>query len=90
MGADGMKSTVLEHIPELSRIEPVAWVNETAYRGSVPKSKFVSNPLLQDLLDEPNETLFCTPMKYILTWPLSANCPFDVAFGITAPGDVPP
>lgn len=83
-----MKSTVLEHIPELSCIEQVAWVNETAYRCVVPKTRMVGNTLLQDFLDEPNETLFYTPGRRILTWPLSANRPFDVAFGITEPGDV--
>lgn len=89
IGADGMNSVVRKHIPKTSNVEPVAWISETAYRCTVPKSKMIGNPLLQDLLDNPMESVFAVPGRYVLAWPLPPNRPFDIVLCITEPGDVP-
>lgn len=89
IGADGMKSVVRKHIPKSAHIEPVAWVTESAYRCTVPKSAMIGNPLLQPLLNIPNESAFTVPGRYVLTWPLPPNRPFDVVLSVVEPGDVP-
>lgn len=89
IGADGMKSVVRKHIPKTSHVEPMPWKNESAYRCTVPKSAMTGNPLLQDLLDFPNESGFFTPGRYVLTWPLPPNRPFDVVLSVVEQNDVP-
>lgn len=89
IGADGMKSVVRQHIPKLSHIEPIASTGESSYRCTVPKSAMIGNPLLQGLLDDPNESGFFVPHRYILSWPLPPNRPFDVVLCVAEENDVP-
>lgn len=89
VGADWMKSVVRQNIPKTSHVEPVAWINETAYGCTVPESAMIGNPMLQELLDEYNESCWTVPGRYILTWPLPPNRPFDLVLCVTEPGDVP-
>lgn len=89
IGADGMKSAVRHSIPAVADVEPQAH-EEACFRCTVPKEKMRGNPKLEWLLESGNEMFWSAPGKYVLSWPLPSNRPYDVVTAIQRPSDVPP
>lgn len=83
-----MKSVVRYSVPSLSDYEPQA-LKEQCFRCTIPKDKMRGNPLLEPLLHSGNEIGWQAPGRYILSWPLPPNRPYDVVTCIQRESDVP-
>ena len=84
-----MKSAVRHSIPAVADVEPKA-LEEACFRCTVPKEKMRGNPKMEWLLENENEMFWTAPGRYVLSWPLRQNRPYDVVTCIQRPSDVPP
>ena len=82
-----MRSAVRHSIPSLSHIEPVA-LEERCFRCTVPKEQMEQNALLKELLTSGNEMVWTAPGRYVLSWPLPPNRPYDVVTCVQRKRDV--
>lgn len=89
VGADGMRSAVRASIPKTSDVHPKP-LFEQCFRCTVPKEIMRANPKLSWLLESGNEYVWSSPGRYVLSWPLRENSPYDVVTCIVRESDVPP
>ena len=89
VGADGMKSAVRRSIPVVAHIEPQA-LKEQCFRCTVSKERMRGNPKLEWLLNSGHEMCWTVPGRYVLSWPLPSNRPYDVVACVQRPSDVSP
>jgi len=88
IGADGIKSVVRKAIPALSDVEPIALIQEQAWRCTVPKETMRASPALTQLLNSGNEMAWTAPERYVLSWPLPEKRDYDVVTCVQQVGDV--
>ena len=89
IGADRMRSVVRKAIPATRDVEPVALIQEQAWRCNVPKDRMRSHPELVKLLENRNQMCWTAPGRYVLTWPLPPNRDYDVVACVQQPGEIP-
>ena len=89
VGADGMRSAVRHSIPATSDVEPKK-LFEDCFRCTVPKDRMENNPKLSWLLTNNQAMFFTSPGRYVLSWPLPPNRPYDVVTCILRESHVPP
>lgn len=88
VGADGLRSHVRHSIPATASAKMIA-DPELAYRCSVLKDRMRSNPLLNDLLDDPNTKGWFMEGKSVLAWRLPEDRDYDVVACRTSEIDLP-
>ena len=89
VGADGLNSLVRRNIPATASAE-LTPLGEKAYRCTVDKDLMRSNPNLAWLLENNNVQMWVFDGRYILSWPMPENKPYDVVICVGREGcDVP-
>lgn len=89
IGADGLRSAVRQSIPATADVHPKKLL-EQCWRMTVPKDKMRGNPKLEWLLTNHNEMAWVSHNRYVLSWPLPPNKPYDVVCCVVRESDVPP
>ncbi|KAJ5646618.1 MonooxygenaseFAD-binding [Penicillium lividum] len=69
IGADGIKSTVRDHLLNDSSIKAIA-TGDAAYRIMLPRSVMEADPELKELMDEPQATRWLGPERHIIAYPV--------------------
>ncbi|KAJ9488550.1 hypothetical protein VN97_g4764 [Penicillium thymicola] len=69
IGADGIKSTIRDHLLEDSTLKAVA-TGDAAYRIMLPRHSMEKDPELKKLLDEPQATRWLGPERHIIAYPV--------------------
>lgn len=77
IGADGIKSTVREHLLEDSTIKAIA-TGDAAYRIMLPRSVMEKDPELKQLIDEPQATRWVGPDRHIVAYPVRKHELYNV------------
>ncbi|KAG8871749.1 hypothetical protein FRB97_008326 [Tulasnella sp. 331] len=66
LGADGVKSTLREHI--VGHADRATPTGDAAYRATIPTSKMIGDPDLKELIDYPRMVGWLGPEKHIMTY----------------------
>lgn len=77
IGADGIKSTIRDHLLEDSTIKAVA-TGDAAYRIMLPRHIMDEDPELKKLIDEPQATRWLGPERHIIAYPVRKHELYNV------------
>lgn len=77
IGADGIKSTVREHLLQDPSIKAIA-TGDAAYRIILPRSIMEKDPELKTLIDEPQATRWVGPGRHIVAYPVRKHELYNV------------
>ncbi|KAJ5508375.1 Monooxygenase FAD-binding [Penicillium freii] len=77
IGADGIKSTIRDHLLEDSTIKAVA-TGDAAYRIMLPRHIMEEDPELKKLIDEPQATRWLGPERHIIAYPVRKHELYNV------------
>ncbi|KAJ5399680.1 Monooxygenase FAD-binding [Penicillium sp. CMV-2018d] len=77
IGADGIKSTIRNHLLEDSTIKAVA-TGDAAYRIMLPRHIMEEDPELKKLIDEPQATRWLGPERHIIAYPVRKHELYNV------------
>ncbi|KAJ5619826.1 Monooxygenase FAD-binding [Penicillium lagena] len=77
IGADGIKSTVREHLLQDSSIKAIP-TGDAAYRIILPRSIMEKDPELKTLIDEPQATRWVGPGRHIIAYPVRKHELYNV------------
>ncbi|KAJ5878027.1 hypothetical protein N7455_001492 [Penicillium solitum] len=77
IGADGIKSTIRDHLLDDSTIKAVA-TGDAAYRIMLPRHIMEGDPELKKLIDEPQATRWLGPGRHIIAYPVRKHELYNV------------
>lgn len=69
IGADGIKSTIRNHVLEDSTVKAVA-TGDAAYRITLGRDAMQQDPELRQLIDKPQATRWIGPSRHVIAYPV--------------------
>ncbi|KAF9888669.1 hypothetical protein FE257_008427 [Aspergillus nanangensis] len=78
IAADGIKSTIRDHLLEADAPSKAIPTGDAAYRIMLPRSTMEKDPELRALIDEPQATRWLGPNRHIIAYPVRKHELFNV------------